>query len=85
MTTNTISSCEKGNRNLRQKIYSKDKYNIKSGQIQYSVKTKTIFRIDTYNIDTFPDLICTVHLDTKCQFVPSAFDKPFVVILHNSL
>ena len=37
-----------------------------------------------YNIEIFPDLICSVHLDTSRQFVASVFDKPLVVRIYGT-
>ena len=67
------------------RISSYDKCNIQLGQIMYTVKTNAISSMDIYNNETFPDLICAVHLDTSCIFVASALGKPFVVRINGSL
>ena len=47
--------------------------------------TNTISRINKYNIEIFPDLICAVPLDTSRPFVASVFDKPLVLRIHGNL
>ena len=39
-----------------------DKYNIQLGQLQYSVMSNTIFSIDKYNIEIFPDPIYVQYI-----------------------
>ena len=65
-------------------ISNYEKYCIQLGQIQNPVKKTTIYSIDKYNIEIFPDLICAVHLDTSRQFVDSAFGQPLVVRIHGA-